>query len=219
MTKAVCFSLWGNHPKYNIGVIENAKLRLQIYPDWKTIIYLGQSVPSSTVAALRRIDNTELIFMDQPGNWTGMFWRFLPAFDEKIDVMLSRDADSRLSSREGHAVAEWLASDKDFHIMRDHPYHNTAILGGMWGCRNNLLNRLEISMVVPEDGNFLQVDQNFLREYVYPKVKEYSFIHDPYRLLDENQSKSFPTERTNSGFVGEIYDEHNNRHPDHYTLL
>jgi hypothetical protein len=219
MTKAVCFSLWGNHPKYNIGVIENAKLRLQIYPDWKTIVYLGQSVPSSTVAVLRRIDNTELIFMDQPGNWTGMFWRFLPAFDEKIDVMLSRDADSRLSSREGDAVAEWLASDKDFHIMRDHPYHNTAILGGMWGCRNNLLNRLEIAMVVPEDGNFWQVDQNFLREYVYPKVKEYSFIHDSYRLLDENQSKSFPTERTNSGFVGEIYDEYNNRHPDHYTML
>jgi len=219
MTKAICFSLWGNHPKYNVGMIENAKLRPQIYPEWKTIVYLGQSVPSSTISALKKINNTDLIFMDQSGDWTGMFWRFLPAFDEKIDIMISRDADSRLSIREADAVAEWLNSDRDFHIMRDHPYHNTEILGGMWGCRNNLLNRLNITMAVPENGNFWQVDQNFLREYVYPKVREYSFIHDSYNLFGESQSKKFPSKRINGDFVGEIYDENNNRHPDHYTLL
>lgn len=219
MNKVVCFSLWGNQPKYNVGVIENAKLRTQIYPDWKTIVYLGQSTPSATVSALKKIDNTDLIFMDQPGDWTGMFWRFLPAFDERIDVMVSRDADSRLSQREKDAVDEWLLSDKDFHIMRDHPYHNTAILGGMWGSRNNLLNKLGITMQIPENGNFWQVDQNFLREYVYPRVREYSFIHDSYSLMGEMNAKPFPFDRINSGFVGEIYDEHNNRHPDHYTLL
>ena len=219
MKRVVSFSLWGNDSKYNIGIIENSKLRTQIYPDWKTVIYLGQSTPSSTVASLKSIPDTDLVFMDSAGDWTGMFWRFLPAFDERIDVMISRDADSRLSQREKDAVDEWLLSDKDFHIMRDHPYHNTAILGGMWGVRNNLLNKLNISMEVPSDGNFWQVDQNYLRKDVYPKVKEYSCIHDSYNLLGENQSKPFPTDRINSGFVGEIYDEHNNRHPDHYTLL
>jgi hypothetical protein len=219
MTKAVCFSLWGNHPKYNVGIIENAKLRLQIYPEWKTVVYLGQSVPSYTISSLNKIENTQLIFMDQPGDWTGMFWRFLPAFDEKIDTMISRDADSRLSSRERDAVNEWIESDKDFHIMRDHPYHNTAILGGMWGCRNNLLNKLGITIQIPDNGNFWQVDQNFLREYVYPKVKDHSFIHDSYNLLNEPEAKRFPSDRINSGFVGEIYDENNNRHPDHHTLL
>ena len=219
MNNVVCFSLWGNQPKYNVGIIENAKLRQQIYPEWKTVVYLGRSVPSATVAALNKINNTELIFMDQPGDWTGMFWRFLPAFDEKIDVMVSRDADSRLSVRERDAVMEWLDSDKDFHIMRDHPYHNTAILGGMWGSRANLLNRLDISMQIPENGNFWQVDQNFLREHVYPKVRDYSFIHDAYSFLGETHAKPFPSNRENNGFVGEIYDENNNRHPDHYTLL
>jgi len=219
MINAVCFSLWGNQPKYNVGIIENAKLRTQIYPEWKTIVYLGQSVPSSTIAALNKIESTQLVFMDQPGDWTGMFWRFLPAFDEKIDTMISRDADSRLSFRERDAVNEWLESDKDFHIMRDHPYHNTAILGGMWGCRKNLLNRLSITIQIPDNGNFWQVDQNFLREYVYPKVREYSFIHDSYDLMNELQAKKFPSDRTNYEFVGEIYDENNNRHSDHYTLL
>lgn len=219
MKNVVSFSLWGNNPKYNIGIIENSKLRVDIYPEWETVVYLGQSVPSSTINQLTKIPNTNLIFMDQPGNWTGMFWRFLPAFDTEIDVMISRDADSRLTERESLAVKEWLLSDKDFHIMRDHPFHNTAILGGMWGTRNNLLNRLDIKLEIPDDGNFWQVDQNFLREKVYPKILPYAFIHDSYSLLNEPNAVGFPIARKNNQFVGEIYNEQNIRHPDHYTLL
>jgi hypothetical protein len=36
---------------------------------------------------------------------------------------MSRDSDSPLISREKEAVTEWLASNKSFHIMRDHPVH------------------------------------------------------------------------------------------------
>ena len=41
--------------------------------------------------------------------------------------MLSRDCDSRLNKREKLAVDELLKSDKNFHIMRDHPWHNTEM--------------------------------------------------------------------------------------------
>ena len=50
--------------------------------------------------------------------------------------MISRDADSRLSLREKEAVEKWINSDKDFHIMRDHPHHYYPILGGTWGFKN-----------------------------------------------------------------------------------
>jgi hypothetical protein len=49
-----------------------------------------------------------------------MLWRFRPAFEEDDTIVLVRDADSRLSRRERAAVEDWLASDFDFHIMRDH---------------------------------------------------------------------------------------------------
>ena len=62
-----------------------------------------------------------------------MFWRFEPAGEEDVDVMISRDTDSRLNLREKFAVEEWLESDKGFHIMRDHPHHGYPVLGGMWG--------------------------------------------------------------------------------------
>ena len=34
MNKVINFSLWGDDPFYTIGAVENAKLALDIYPDW-----------------------------------------------------------------------------------------------------------------------------------------------------------------------------------------
>ena len=42
---------------------------------------------------------------------------------------MSRDLDSRIHEREVEAVEEWLSSDQPVHAMRDHPQHNTAMLG------------------------------------------------------------------------------------------
>ena len=128
MKKIISFSLWGNNPKYTIGAIKNAELSKIIYPDWICRFYCGKSVPLDIIEKLKSYDNVEVIEMDEYGDWNGMFWRFYAC--EDADVMISRDTDSRLSFREKSAVDEWMNSDKDFHIMRDHPYHNALILGG-----------------------------------------------------------------------------------------
>jgi hypothetical protein len=44
---------------------------------------------------------------------------------------MSRDSDSRIIPREEEAVRDWLASNKTYHIMRDHPAHCIPILGGI----------------------------------------------------------------------------------------
>ena len=44
--------------------------------------------------------------------------------DPSVSVMVSRDLDSRISSREQAVVEEWLGqSNLPFHIIRDHPGH------------------------------------------------------------------------------------------------
>ena len=65
----------------------------------------------------------------------GMLWRFLPVLDPTVDLMVSRDLDSRLTTREQTAVEDWLNTGLAFHVMRDNPQHGTEILGGMWGAR------------------------------------------------------------------------------------
>jgi hypothetical protein len=212
MNKIIAFSLWGNNPKYTIGAIRNAEIAKKIYPTWKCRFYVGKSVSEEIVSKLKEFDNVELVLMDEDGDWTGMFWRFLAC--EDADVMLSRDTDSRLSEREYSAVYDWLNSDKDFHIMRDHPYHTAIIMGGMWGCRNGILKNIKELISNYNKGNFWQVDQNFLKEIIYPIIKNSSFIHDEFF-----EGLSFPKERIGNEFVGDVFDEFENRHTQYYKII
>ena len=45
-------------------------------------------------------------------------------------MVLFRDLDSRPSQREKAAVEQWLRSKHAFHVMRDHPGHDMAMLAG-----------------------------------------------------------------------------------------
>lgn len=213
MKKIVSFSLWGNNPKYTIGALYNAELISDIYPGWIARFYVGSSTPANVSRKLERT-GSEVILMNEPGDWKGMFWRFYPAGEEDVEVMLSRDADSRLNLREKAAVDEWLSSDKDFHIMRDHPAHSAPIMGGMWGARGKILKDIKEMIDEYQKGDFWQVDQNFLREKVYPVVKDKSFVHDEFF-----EKKPFPTVRQNREFVGDVFDENNNRHPEYWKAI
>ena len=180
MKKIISFSLWGDNPKYTIGAIKNAEIAKEIYPDWICRFYLGKSTPIEIVKDLYGRDNTEVFVMNEIGDWSGMFWRFFPASDSDVDIMLSRDADSRLSIREKTSVDEWISSDKGFHIMRDHPVHATQILGGMWGCKLGVVVEMKSLIQKYVKGEFWQVDQNFLREKIYPIIKDNSFVNDEF---------------------------------------
>lgn len=215
MKKIISFSLWGDKPTYTVGAIENAKLAETLFNDWICRFYVGTSVPSEIISELRIRKNVEVIEMLCEGDWTSMFWRFEAASDSDVDIVLSRDTDSRLSLRERFAVDEWLKSDKDFHIMRDHPYHQTAILGGMWGVRNKLLSNMKELISEYTKGNFWQVDQNFLTDKIYPIVKDKSYVHDEFF-----GGNKFPSPRQNRFFIGQAFDENNKPlYVEHMNLL
>tara|TARA_B100000287_G_scaffold86833_1_gene79456 strand:- start:63959 stop:64618 length:660 start_codon:yes stop_codon:yes gene_type:complete len=214
MKKVICFSLWGDSPKYTVGALKNIQLAKEIFPEWICRFYIGKSVPISIIENIVKFDNTEIIIMNEPGDWTGMFWRFYAASDQNVYAMISRDTDSRLTYREKKAVDQWLASEKDFHIMRDHPHHATEILGGMWGVKNNFLNNMKNLIQNYKKGDFWQVDQNFLKEIIYPIVKDNSCVHDEFF-----ERKPFPIARENYEFVGQIFDENENTVLEHKEIL
>lgn len=202
--RVVSYSLWGDNPKYNVGAIRNAELVKVMYPGWQARFYVGSNTPPETINRL--IDcGAHVIDMNKPGDWTGMFWRFEAASDPDVDVMISRDCDSRITAREVSAVKAWLSSRSMFHIMRDHPQHATQILGGMWGSRAPILNDMTDLIQKYVKGDFWQVDQNFLREVVYPRVAPFSMVHDEFF-----QKIPFPTQRVGKEFVGLAFDEHDN---------
>ncbi len=213
MKKIIGFSLWGDNPKYTVGAIKNIELASTIYPEWICRFYIGQSTPESVKEEIRKFKNAEIIEMDVPGDHTGMFWRFYPASDPDVSVMISRDCDSRLNTREMEAVNEWLASDNMFHIMRDHPNHGVPILGGMWGVKNPVLHKMKDWIDKFNKGDYWQVDQNFLRDKIFPIIQNNSMIHDEF--FDK---KPFPMPREGKQFVGEPFDEFDNPN-EHYRNL
>ena len=213
--KIISYCLWGDTPKYTIGALKNADLALKIYPDWTCRYYVGKSTPSTIINDLINKENTEVFVMSEEGDWSGMFWRFFPASEPDVEVMISRDTDSRLGEREKAAVDEWMESEKPFHIMRDHPLHLTEILGGMWGVKSGVIPNMQSLIKDFDKGDFWQVDQQFLKRQIYPLVSQKNLIcvHDEYF-----EKKPFPTRRPEGieklnypiHYVGKAFDENDN---------
>ena len=183
-----------------MGALHNASLAKIVYPNWTCRFYTGKTVPEDILSHLSEFNNVEIIPTNEDGNWKSTFWRFLAASDENIDTVIVRDCDSRLWYREKLAVEEWLKSDKDFHIIRDHPYHNVPILAGMWGVRNNFLKNMKTLCSQYNKEDLKQSDQNFLRDVIYPIVKDKSYTHDTFF-----QKSQLPGARDQKHFVGQVY--------------
>tara|TARA_A100000164_G_C21861633_1_gene750395 strand:- start:487 stop:1167 length:681 start_codon:yes stop_codon:yes gene_type:complete len=204
MKKVISFSLWGDDPKYTIGAIKNAELAKTVYPGWVPRFYCAKnSVPENIINRLKEL-NSEIIFKDSKGDWTSTVWRFEAIADLDVDIMISRDTDSRLSYREKLAVDKWLESDKMFHIMRDHPAHAIEILAGMWGVKSPMLRNINSLIGQYRKEKFKQFDQTFLRKIIYPMVKNYSYVNDEFF-----EKKPFPEKRSGLEFVGQVYDQNN----------
>ena len=213
--KIIAFSLWGDNPIYTEGAIKNADLASNYFPEWICRYYIGRSVPPTVVKTLEEKTNCQVIKMEEEGDWTGMFWRFYPGGEDDVDIMISRDCDSRLSYREMLAVNEWVESDSAFHIMRDHPYHTAPILGGMWGCKKGILINIKDHIQKYVKGDFWQVDQDFLKEIIYPIVQGNSLVHDEFF-----EKKPFPSPRSQRYFVGQAFDEYDRPiHPEHMSFF
>ena len=214
MTKLITFSIWGNNPNYIIGAIKNAILAQTIYPDWICRFYIDKiAKQNSNIKYLNTLKNTEIIDYDIVGNWTFNIKRFYP-LSENIQYIISRDCDSRLSTREKLAVDEWIDSGKSFHIMRDHPFHfNFPILAGMCG-GTKILKDSSYFTHNTDYGHYS--DQIFLQQYIYPIIQKDCFIHDG---TPNNTGQPFKSTRVSKEFIGDSFDVLDNRHPEYWRYV
>jgi hypothetical protein len=220
MKNVVAYSLWGDAPMYWIGAVRNIEQVKNYFPGWICRFYIDNSCDEELIKTIKG-DNVEVVLVDSKDSFHGMFWRFWASEEEETDVFLSRDCDSRFSDREVAAIKEWLSSNKDFHIMRDHPYHGVPILGGMWGCRNGLMKEIGLSKLIEQWGKYERkgIDQEFLGKFVYPLVKDKALEHCDFNLNFGGRLIPFPTRRENFEFVGDVFDENDVRHHEHWQIL
>lgn len=216
----VAYSLWGDNPMYWIGALKNIDLANRLLSDFISRFYIDKNCKSELINTIKG-KNVEVVLVDSKDSFHGMFWRFWASEDPEVDIFLSRDCDSRISEREVAAVNEWLKSDKDFHIMRDHPYHTVPILGGMWGCRNGILRDIKISKQIENWNKFSRkgIDQDFLGQVIYPYIRNKAMEHSEFGLRFGGEIRPFPGQRKDYEFVGDVFDENDERHPEYWKII
>ena len=192
--RIIAFSLWGDDEKYTYNAVLNAKLMDKIYPDWVARFYVDDTVPEPIKQALHEYGAQVQLIAHDDREYLKLFWRFLAHDDKTIDLFMCRDCDSVISEREAVAVREWLNSDYSFHIMRDHPEHAELIMAGMWGGTTNYLSPLmdlAVEYYERHSSKWRWIDQDFLRDIVWPAIKDDCLTHDTYFQFGVNASK-FP---------------------------
>lgn len=232
--KVFSFCLYGNNPIYTIGAIENLKIINTLFPDWKTIVSYANNVDPIIISELR--DNGAiLIEKDYKLSFTGMFWRFLPISFDDVEVMVSRDCDSRVSERDVACLEEFLSSSYDYNIIRDHPIgHYWRINGGMWATKKteyivkidsyveSYLRKFQniIGTDSALNDSIRNHDQIFLSEVIYPNIVNNCLIHDEY-FKYENNCKAINHDRksNNFAFIGESIDENNEPRGDQRSQI
>lgn len=203
----IAFSLWGQQRTYLWGALDNVLAAPRLYPGWQVRIYLDNSVPAPVQAMLRELGADLRL---QPSGQTTrqkLCWRFHVANDPTVHRFLVRDIDSVLNERERAAVDAWIDSGKAFHVMRDWWTHTDLMLAGMWGGIAGMLppitellaNYRPVAMETPN------VDQWFLRDMVWPLLRDDCLVHDRCFRMPGSQPWPTPTP-PGSEHVGQ--DEH-----------
>lgn len=193
MIKVFSFCLYGSKDKYVKGLLKNIELITTEFPDFEIWVYIGDNVPP-----LQSFDNVKYIQTDVVGNHN-KFFRFLPIDDEQVEVMLVRDADSRVYSRDVRFIKEFLTSDKLFHSIQDHINHPHCgkIMAGMWGIKKGLLKdkmgRMYSGWKQYNGVNDYWDDTRFLDNIIYPVVKHNMLLHNDINNNDKH-------------FVGQVYE-------------
>lgn len=198
----IAFSLFGNDPLYTANIEKVIKSYHEILPGWKCRVYVAKDVNSKYVDLLTG-NGCEVIIMENIGvDARYTTWRFL-AIEEGAEAVIIRDLDSLPTPREKIMIEQWLASDKDFHIIRDHIRHNALVMAGMWGIKKN-----DISIKKETQKHLLTnnygVDQVFLQMMIYPRFKNSVMVHDRFPRFPDEDAIIIPM-MPGESFIGEVH--------------
>lgn len=208
--KLISFSLYNNVPKYALGAIANVHLAKRFYPEWNTIFYVGNSVKQDTLKSLTDL-GARIIREESTENNLSMLWRYKAIDIENTTFCIFRDCDSRISLRESEMVRKWLESGSDLHIIRDHPFHNRWIMGGMFGVNSNQFKGISALVSTSKIRDSYNSDQYFIYKNIYLKSKS-RFVHDDFYWRNIFRDR-LEIPRNNFEFVGEPFDEQNLPNP------
>lgn len=214
MVNVFSFCLYGpENSRYYPGLLENIYLAGVYFPTWKVYIYHG---PDVTESMLRQLEACSSVVL-RPTGVTGainMIHRFFAIDEPDVELMMCRDADSRIHWKDRWAIREFAKSPHFLaHTIRDNIEHTARMMGGLWGMRKCGLNIHELySKFEDIKGHRQGHDQNFLGDMLYPLVKDRLLVHySNNRIMAGEHGVEFPFEWINDVYCGRIENQYIDR--------
>lgn len=161
--KVFSFCLYGTEPNYYTGLLENIAIIKQYYPDFTIMVYKGFCDPSWVIPDGVVVDNT-----NREGAINALL-RYIPI--NYAEVGFVRDADSRVTARDRWCIDEFLKSNKSYHSIRDHFWHQSKLMAGTFGWKRPM------TLMIPTHEVGYGFDEQFLAQSVYDVVKSDLLVH------------------------------------------
>lgn len=203
------FCLYGPYnARYYPGMIENIHLIHRHFPGWVVFIYLGSDVTPEMIITLQSAPHVVIRFTGKTGI-ENMIERFYAIDEPDVDLMVVRDADSRVHWRDRWAIRDFVNSPEFvLHTIRDHQEHSASIMGGLWALRKSsaidMHAEYEAYKANPEDRG-IALDQNFLSCRIYPKLRDKILVHIGRGPRTRYETvREFPTPWTERLYCGQI---------------
>jgi hypothetical protein len=192
--KVFTFTLYGTNPKYVRGLHENIKIISEKFPDFKVAVFCGNDAPVHEFANYPHVVLGPAKYPDHLARLD----RFCAIDDKNVEIMIVRDSDSRINERDEWCIREFIKSPHMAHIIRDHPYHTTQIMAGLWGIKQGCIRHLDmrryIDLYIQQNRHIRRqdCDQHFLRDIIYPKIVDMSLIHGCVKMNAHEEIVSIP---------------------------
>jgi len=186
-------------------MLDNVRSATTAYPGWQLFIYCDRA-NHEALAQEELGPHVHCILQQETSHGVeGMSWRFLAVLHPSVEVVLFRDADSIFTQREVKAVQEWMSSSCSAHIIRDHPYHVSPIMGGLLGVKGSSLALLASLVKQRMQAHRLSEygdDQVFLSTDLYPKIVKTAMVHTNSVRYFPELTRPLPPDVPGEHFIG-----------------
>ena len=133
------------------------------------MVYKGFCDPSWVIPDGVGVDNT-----NREGAINALL-RYIPL--NYAEVGFVRDADSRITARDRWCIDAFLRSDKSYHSIRDHFWHQSKLMAGTFGWKKPM------TVMIPTHEVGYGFDEQFIAQYVYDTIKSELLIHTSVRAF------------------------------------
>jgi hypothetical protein len=189
--KVFSFCLYGTESNYYTGLLENIEIVRKFYPEYAIYVYKGVCDPSWV------LPDVNVIETGKEGHINALY-RYTPLTFAEVGFV--RDADSRITARDRWCIDEFLKSNYSYHIIRDHHYHVSKIMAGMFGWKKPLDVDLQI---VPTSS--YGYDEKVLADVVYPKVISDALVHtNIFAMVGEHAERILIPHEDTADFIGNV---------------